>query len=90
MPDSLRSLQARVAAYTMHSRYSAVATTEAARKAFDGRFADEVDPDGTLRKKHPEDFLQRVECARRAYFAKLQVASVKARQKRARSKRKQL
>src|SRR5438445_250164 len=43
-----RSLRARLAAYTLHSRVDGREHTEPARKAFLGRFALQVDPEGRL------------------------------------------
>ena len=52
------------------------ARTAPARKAFDGRFEHEVDPDGVL---PPAERAKRVENARRAYFLRLALKSAKAR-----------
>lgn len=71
-----RSLQARAAAYRLHSKYDSRDLTRNARKAFNDRFAKQVDPDGVL----PEaERARRAECARRAYFAELAARSVRAR-----------
>jgi hypothetical protein len=52
------------------------ARTAPARRAFMERFEREVDPDGVLT---PEDRARRAEHARKAYFQRLALASVKAR-----------
>ena len=72
-----RSLRARLAAYAMHARHDARQTTANGRAAFLARFDREVDPDGVL---EPEERRRRAEQARRAYFARLSLAAVKARQ----------
>ena len=77
-----RVLRARVAAYMLHARHDPRETTQAARRAFDQRFVDQVDPDRRLpeRERH-----RRAESARRAYFARL--AYLSARRRRARGSR---
>lgn len=75
-----RSLRARLAAHTLHARYSAHDLTaparEAARTALDRRLSEEFEidvssPDGAKRLEH----------ARRAYFARLALRSASARRK---------
>ena len=85
MPVSLspseRSLRARLAAHTLHSRVDSRAHTAPARAAFLSRFEREVDPDCTL----PEaERARRAAQARKAYFTRLALQSVKARRKAAR------
>ena len=70
------SLRGRIGAYALHARYDARKTTSAARAAFLGRFEAEVDPDGTL---PPDERARRAEMARKGYFARLALASAKAR-----------
>ena len=80
-----RSLRARMAAYAMHAAHDARETTTNGRAAFLARFEREVDPDGRL---DLEERRRRAEQARRAYFARLALASAKARRvKRAASRR---
>ena len=68
------------------------AATEAARQAFQDRFITQVDPDGSLRDRIATigpttargkvlvlALQQRVEHARKAYYTRLALASVKAR-----------
>lgn len=76
------SLRARVAVYTSWARTSdRAARTAPARAAAADRFRRQVDPDGIL----PEAELQRrVQAARAAYFARLALAAVRARQRKAR------
>lgn len=71
-----RSLRARVAAHTMHARHDAQQTTANGRAAFLARFEREVDPNGALPL---EERRRRAEHARRADFARLALASAKAR-----------
>jgi hypothetical protein len=77
----LAAMRARIAAYTLHSKYDSRALTARARNAFLARFLKEVDPDGRL----PEtERVRRAECARRAYFTRLALLSAKARASRRR------
>ena len=74
-----RSLQAQAAAYQLHSRYDSRDLTRNARRAFDDRFARQVDPDRVL----PDaERARRAQCARKAYFAELAARSVRARRTR--------
>jgi hypothetical protein len=79
-----RSLRARIGAYSLHAKYDPRVTTEPARKAFLARFEREVDPEGVLPLA---ERLRRAEYARKAYFARLALASAKARAARAKSRR---
>lgn len=54
------------------------AATSPARRAFERRFEDEVDPDRTL---PPEERQLRVKAARQAYFMRLALRSAQARRK---------
>jgi hypothetical protein len=72
-----RSLRARLAAYALHAQNDPRETTANARAAFLARFDREVDPEGLL---EPDERRRRAEQARRAYFARLSLAAVKARQ----------
>lgn len=78
---SQRVLIGRIGAYTVHSRYDGLEITKAAREAFRSKFERDVDPDGLL---EPEERARRAEMARKAHFARLALASVKARAKKAR------
>lgn len=74
------SLQAQLAAHTSWAATNdPVARTAPARAAFMDRFEREVDPDGLL---SPADRARRAENARKAYFARLALASAKARRTR--------
>ena len=72
-----RSLRARIAAYALHAQHDPRETTAKGRAAFLARFDREVDPEGLL---EPDERRRRAEQARRAYFARLSLAAVKARQ----------
>lgn len=73
-----RSLRARLAAHTLHSRVDPTQHTEPARRAFLRRFEDEVDPE----RKLPEaERLRRAEHAKKAYFTRLALKSAQARRK---------
>jgi hypothetical protein len=72
-----RSLRARLAAYALHAQNDPRETTANARVAFLARFDREVDPEGLL---EPDERRRRAEQARRAYFSRLSLAAVKARQ----------
>jgi hypothetical protein len=62
LSPSERSLRARQAAHTLHSRYDSRELTEKARAAYLKRFARQVDPDGLLpeqeRQRRPQHALQ--------------------------------
>ncbi len=78
LSPSERSLRARLAAHTLHSRVDPTQHTAPARKAFLERFEREVDPDGKL---DPADRARRADHARKAYFAGLSLKSAQARRK---------
>jgi hypothetical protein len=75
-----RSVHARVAAHAKWAQSDPVAGTAKARAAFESRFLDEVDPDRALPKA---ERTRRAAHARKAYFARLTLASVKARRRKA-------
>lgn len=72
-----RALRARIAAHAMHARNDAKATTAPARAKFLAKFEELADPEGILPL---EERRRRAEHLRRAYFARLALASVKSRQ----------
>lgn len=82
MTPAERSLRARAAAYRLHSLYDSRELTAKARRAFDDRFAREVDPHGVLPAAERK---RRAECARRAYFASLAAKSAQVRRARRRT-----
>lgn len=70
------ALRGRIGAYALHARHDPRETTRKARETFLNRFLDEVDRDRTL----PEaERLRRAEAARKAYFARLALASARVR-----------
>jgi hypothetical protein len=79
MPDTSRALIARLAAHESWARTAdPSARTAPGRAAFLDRFEREVDPDGIL---PPADRERMAAHARKAYFARLALASAKARRK---------
>ncbi|MCL5957859.1 MAG: hypothetical protein M1358_00850 [Chloroflexi bacterium] len=77
---SLRSLTGRIGARVLHSRYDSKQLTENARKSFLAKFELEVDPKQEL---DPEERKRRAEQLRKAHFARLALASSKARKQKA-------
>ena len=75
------SLRGRIGAYKLHATHDSREITAPARRAFLARFENEVDAERILA---PEERARRAEMARKAYFARLALASVTARRKRAR------
>ncbi len=76
-----RSLSGRANAHKLWAHVpDRTAHTEPARRQFEARFEREVDPDGVL---PPEERARRAAHARKAYFARLALASAKARRARA-------
>lgn len=73
-----RTLRARLAAQTLHSRVDSKEHTEPARAAFLAGFEDEVDPDRTLPEAERK---RRAESARKAHFTRLALKSAQARRK---------
>jgi hypothetical protein len=79
MSPGQRSLRARMAAHAMHARNDPVEITAKARAAFLASFERAVDPEGVL---PPEERRRRAEHLRSAHFARLALASAKARRRR--------
>ncbi len=69
----------KIGAHTLHSRYNSRELTTAAREAFLRSFEIQVDPDQTLSADERE---RRATHARKAHFAKLALASARARKAR--------
>ena len=78
LTPSERVLRARMAAYMLHASRDPRETTQAARRAFDQRFLDQVDPDRVLPERERQ---RRADAARRAYFAWLAYRSARARRR---------
>jgi hypothetical protein len=72
------SRRGRIGAHVTHSRHDPRETTARARETFLSQFEREVDPDGTL---SPEERRRRAEHAKKAHFARLALASARARRK---------
>ena len=77
-----RALRARIAAHAMHGRHDSRQTTAKARAAFLASFERQADPEGRLPAAERE---RRAQQLRRAYFARLALASAKARRARRRA-----
>jgi hypothetical protein len=71
-----RVLRARAAAHAKHAKHDAKAAMDKARAAFLARFERLADPEGRLPAAERQ---RRAQQLRRAYFARLALASVKAR-----------
>ena len=81
MSQAEKRLRGQVAANTSWSNTTdPSARTRPARDKFAERFIDEVDPERTLPEAERH---RRAESARRAYFARLALASAKARRRKA-------
>lgn len=78
LTPSERVLRARTAAYMLYARHDPRETTQAARRAFDQRFLDQVDPDRRLPDRERR---RRAEAARRAYFTRLAYLSARSRRR---------
>lgn len=78
MTPKERSIRARIAAYSLHSKSDSRELTASARKAFLDRFEQMVDPEGVLT---PSERARRAGAARKAYFTSLALKSARARRK---------
>lgn len=72
--------RARQAALLRHGRSNGTESTEAARRAFERRFNDQV-PD-LLWSQDPAEAARRAACLRKAYYTGLSAQSLEARAKR--------
>lgn len=83
MPSSLspseRTLRARLAAHTLHSKVDGREHTAPARAAFLSQFERQVDPAGIL---PPAERARRAEQAKKAHMTRLALLSAKARSRR--------
>lgn len=73
-----RTLRARLAAHTLHSKVDSRVHTQPAREAFLARFEREVDPDRLLSDVERK---RRADAARKAYFTSLAFKSSKTRRR---------
>jgi hypothetical protein len=73
------SRRGKIGAHTLHSQYDSRELTTAAREAFLRKFETQVDPDETL---PAEERKRRATHARKAHFARLALASARARKAR--------
>jgi hypothetical protein len=79
LSPSERTLRARVAAHAKHATHDPQAAMAKARAVFLATFEQQADPQGVL---PPAERQRRAEQLRRAYFARLALASAKARRAR--------
>jgi len=84
MSPEQRATRARIAARAMHARNDGREVTAKARATFLARFELEADPDGSL---PPAERARRAEQLRRAHFARLALASSRARRAKAAARR---
>jgi truncated hemoglobin YjbI len=70
------AFRGRIGAYRLHATHDPREITQKARDAFLHRFEEEIDPDHTLPE---EERNRRAAYARRAYFARLALASARTR-----------
>src|SRR5262249_39470766 len=73
-----RTLRARLAAHTMHSKHDPRETTANARAAFRGSFDELVDPDRVFPESERR---RRAEQARKAHYTRLAFLAARARKK---------
>lgn len=78
LSPELRTLRARIGAFSLHATHDPRLTTVKARATFNAKFEDVVDPEHQL--PEPER-LRRAEAARKAHYAKMALASAIARRK---------
>ena len=71
--------RARQAALLRHGRSNGTESTEAARRAFERRFNDQIDDQLWL--DNPAEAARRAACLRKAYFTGLSAQSLEARSK---------
>jgi hypothetical protein len=74
-----RALRARLAAHAKHAKHDPRAAMDKARAAFLASFEQQADPDGVL---SPAERDRRAQQLRSAHFARLALASAKARRAR--------
>jgi hypothetical protein len=79
MDPGERALRARIAAHAMHGRHDACQTIAKARAAFLASFERQADPERRLPAAERQ---RRAQQLRRAYLARLALASAKARKAR--------
>jgi hypothetical protein len=83
--NNLRSLRSSIAANCLWSNVEdRTAHTEPARRAFEKRFEDQVDPHRTLT---PEERAKRAANARQAHFQRMALLSAKSRARKSRARK---
>jgi hypothetical protein len=76
--NHLRTLRARIGAHALHAQHDSRELTKKARVVFDARFYEGIPADLPQAERD-----RRAHHARKAYFARLALASAKARRKKA-------
>ncbi len=77
-PPEVRRLRARLGGYALAAKHDPKEYTAAARETFRRTFDDQVDPERAL----PEgERARRAEAARRAFYTRLALSSIKSRNK---------
>lgn len=84
LTPSERSMQARIAAHSLHAQYDSRELTAAGRKAFMDSFERKVDPEGVL---DPAERRRRADHARKAHFTAMALKSAQARRQRREQRR---
>jgi hypothetical protein len=69
----------RLGGLALAATHDPLVYTAKARRTFQQKFLDEVDPDGSLRKKNPKEAARRADAARRLFYARIAFKSVQAR-----------
>jgi len=69
----------RLGGLAQAAQHDPLVYTSRARQVFKEKFLDDVDPDGSLRKKNPKEAARRAEAARKLFYARIAYESVKAR-----------
>src|SRR5260370_30751705 len=75
----------RLGGLTMAATHDPMKYTAKARKAFAASFLEQVDPDGSLRRKNPKEAERRAEAARKLHYVRIAFESVKARARKKRN-----
>jgi hypothetical protein len=73
-----QALRGRIGGFVTHARYDSNEIAARARRGFNKKFELEVDPDGLLSETERS---RRAGMARKAYFARLALASANARRR---------
>ncbi len=69
----------RLGGLALAAKHDPLEYTSRARQVFKDKFLDDVDPDGSLRKKNPKEAARRAKAARKLFYARIAFKSVAAR-----------